>query len=547
MSYTALYRKFRPDSFVDVKGQDHIVTTLKNQINADRVGHAYLFCGTRGTGKTSVAKILAKAVNCERPVDGNPCNECETCKAISAGTSMNVIEIDAASNNGVDNIREIREEVAYSPTEGKFKVYIIDEVHMLSIGAFNALLKTLEEPPSYVIFILATTEAHKIPITILSRCQRYDFKRISITTIADRLLDLMEEEQVEVEDKAIRYIAKKADGSMRDALSLLDQCIAFYLGEKLTYDHVLEVLGAVDTEVFSDLLRKVLNHDVAGSMTLMEELVMQGRELSQFVIDFTWYMRNLLLLKTSDNMEDVLDVSTENLERLKEESGMVREDTLIRYIRIFSDLSNQIKYATSKRILLEIGLIKLCKPEMESDEISLIERIRILEKKLESGMLVPSGNAVMASAVQGSSAGVQTVSRSADGALSGAAAQDTGRKLEKAAPKDLQEVKKLWNSIVAETEGRYKIVLSKAEPKYNAEGEDTRLFVCFPDFQAERYIASDEKKEELERIIASKLGKKVEVKMMLEADNHSNKGNIVSISVDEAIKQFIHTDVIIED
>lgn len=547
MSYTALYRKFRPDSFVDVKGQDHIVTTLKNQINADRVGHAYLFCGTRGTGKTSVAKILAKAVNCERPVDGNPCNECETCKAISAGTSMNVIEIDAASNNGVDNIREIREEVAYSPTEGKFKVYIIDEVHMLSIGAFNALLKTLEEPPSYVIFILATTEAHKIPITILSRCQRYDFKRISITTIADRLLDLMEEEQVEVEDKAIRYIAKKADGSMRDALSLLDQCIAFYLGEKLTYDHVLEVLGAVDTEVFSDLLRKVLNHDVAGSMTLMEELVMQGRELSQFVIDFTWYMRNLLLLKTSDNMEDVLDVSTENLERLKEESGMVREDTLIRYIRIFSELSNQIKYATSKRILLEIGLIKLCKPEMERDEISLIERIRILEKKLESGMLVPSGNAVMASAVQGSSAGVQTVSRSADGALSGAAAQDTGRKLEKAAPKDLQEVKKLWNSIVAETEGRYKIVLSKAEPKYNAEGEDTRLFVCFPDFQAERYIASDEKKEELERIIASKLGKKVEVKMMLEADNHSNKGNIVSISVDEAIKQFIHTDVIIED
>ena len=198
MSYTALYRKFRPSEFDDVKGQDHIVTTLKNQIKADRIGHAYLFCGTRGTGKTTIAKIFAKAVNCEHTVDGSPCGECEMCRAIASGASMNVIEIDAASNNGVDNIREIREEVAYRPTEGKYKVYIIDEVHMLSIGAFNALLKTLEEPPEYVIFILATTEAHKIPITILSRCQRYDFKRISIDTIADRLRELMLEEQVDV-------------------------------------------------------------------------------------------------------------------------------------------------------------------------------------------------------------------------------------------------------------------------------------------------------------------------------------------------------------
>ena len=254
MSYTALYRKFRPVEFEDVKGQEHIITTLKNQIEANRIGHAYLFCGTRGTGKTTVAKIFAKAVNCEHPVNGSPCGECAMCRSIAAGTSMNVIEIDAASNNGVDNIREIREEVAYRPTEGKYKVYIIDEVHMLSIGAFNALLKTLEEPPEYVIFILATTEVHKIPITILSRCQHYDFKRISIETITDRMRDLMQEEQVEVEEKALRYVAKAADGSMRDALSLLDQCIAFYLGQKLTYDNVLEVLGAVDTDVFLSLI-----------------------------------------------------------------------------------------------------------------------------------------------------------------------------------------------------------------------------------------------------------------------------------------------------
>ena len=216
MSYTALYRKFRPNCFEDVKGQDHIVTTLKNQINSGRIGHAYLFCGTRGTGKTTIAKIFARAVNCEHPVDGSPCGECPACKAIAGGSSMNVIEIYAASNNGVDSIREIVDEVSYSPAEGKYKVYIIDEVHMLSIGAFNALLKTLEEPPSYVIFILATTEVHKIPITILSRCQRYDFKRISIDTITARLQELMVEEKVQVEDKALRYIA---NGSVQPAAS----------------------------------------------------------------------------------------------------------------------------------------------------------------------------------------------------------------------------------------------------------------------------------------------------------------------------------------
>ena len=343
MSYTALYRKFRPVEFEDVKGQEHIITTLKNQIEANRIGHAYLFCGTRGTGKTTVAKIFAKAVNCEHPVNGSPCGECAMCRSIAAGTSMNVIEIDAASNNGVDNIREIREEVAYRPTEGKYKVYIIDEVHMLSIGAFNALLKTLEEPPEYVIFILATTEVHKIPITILSRCQHYDFKRISIETITDRMRDLMQEEQVEVEEKALRYVAKAADGSMRDALSLLDQCIAFYLGQKLTYDNVLEVLGAVDTDVFSRLLRSVIRRDVPKVLDIVDDLVMQGRELTQLATDFTWYLRNLLLVKTSDNIEDVLDVSTENMQQLQEEAGMVEADMLLRYIRIFSELSGQLK------------------------------------------------------------------------------------------------------------------------------------------------------------------------------------------------------------
>lgn len=385
MGYTALYRKFRPDTFEDVKGQDHIVTTLKNQIMNNRVGHAYLFCGTRGTGKTTIAKILGKAVNCENPVDGNPCGECRTCKAIASGSSLNLIEIDAASNNGVDNIREIREEVQYSPAEGKYKVYIIDEAHMLSPAAFNALLKTLEEPPSYVIFILATTEAHVIPITILSRCQRYDFKRISIDTIAARLDELMKIEKHNVEERALRYVAKAADGSLRDALSLLDQCLAFYMGQDLNYDNVLEVLGAVDNEVFSALLRKIIDGNTTACIYQLEELILQGRDLNQLVVDFTWYMRNLLLVKTSEGVEDVIDVSTDTLNALKEEAQMVEVEVLMRYIRIFSELANQIKYSTQKRIMIEMAFIKLTKPSMENDLESLINRIAQLEKKMEQG------------------------------------------------------------------------------------------------------------------------------------------------------------------
>ncbi len=549
MGYTALYRKFRPDSFASVKGQDHIVKTLKNQIMADRIGHAYLFCGTRGTGKTSVAKILAKAVNCEHPVDGNPCGECETCKAIAAGTSMNVIEIDAASNNGVDNIREIREEVAYSPTTGKYKVYIIDEVHMLSIGAFNALLKTLEEPPSYVIFILATTEAHKIPITILSRCQRYDFKRISINTISSRLMELMEKENVEVEERAIRYIAKKADGSMRDALSLLDQCIAFYLGQKLTYDHVLDVLGAVDTEVFSRFLREILKNDVAQVMKHLEELVMQGRELGQFVSDFTWYLRNLLLLKSSEELEEVLDVSSDNLVLLKEEAGMVREDTLIRFIRVFSELSGQMKFSGSKRVLLEVALIKLCRPQMETDEVSLLERIRMLEKKLESGMIAvrqtPPGQRMQ---VPKPGTGEDAFFGGLDipGGQDGASGMDALSFEEKAAPEDLQRVMSMWPSIVAQTTGRFKMTLISAVPKYNAAGEDNRLFVVFSDFMGERYANDPEAKKQLETIISGRLGKEVEVKMVLPDEEHLAPGRLAKINVSDGLSK-IHADIEIEE
>ena len=531
MSYTALYRKFRPDNFADVKGQDHIVTTLTNQIKHNRIGHAYLFCGTRGTGKTTVAKILAKAVNCEHPVNGSPCNECAMCKAIQAGTAMNVIEIDAASNNGVDNIREIREEVSYRPTEGKYKVYIIDEVHMLSTGAFNALLKTLEEPPSYVMFILATTEAHKIPITILSRCQRYDFHRITIDTIAARLDELLKVEGVEAEEKAVRYVAKAGDGSMRDALSLLDQCIAFYLGQELTYDKVLEVLGAVDTEVFSKLLRKVIRGDVTGSIHILEELIVGGRELSQFVGDFTWYMRNLLLVKTSENPEEAIDVSSDNMKLLKEERTMLDVETLMRYIRIFSDLSNQIRYATQKRVLVEIALIKLCRPAMETNLDSVLDRLRVLEQRMDERpvqqVIVQQGSGKMP-------------------AETGAVQEPAGNKAPaKAAPEDLQKIVAGWRVITGQTTGMFKQMLQKSVPKYNSETGEPVLYVEFQDFLGQSYVDNPEAKKELQDIITAQTGKTVEIQMLV-VDKHQHT-NLANITVDQAIKNNIHMDVVIEE
>ncbi|MGN0403561.1 MAG: DNA polymerase III subunit gamma/tau [Acetatifactor sp.] len=511
MSYTALYRKFRPATFADVKGQDHIVTTLKNQIKADRKGHAYLFTGTRGTGKTTVAKIFARMVNCENPTEDGPCGECRCCRAIAAGASMNVIEIDAASNNGVDNIREIVEEVAYSPAEGKYKVYIIDEVHMLSIGAFNALLKTLEEPPSYVIFILATTEVHKLPITILSRCQRYDFKRISIETITDRLRELTAAEGVQVEDKALRYIAKTADGSMRDALSLLDQCIAFHLGKELTYDKVLDVLGAVDTEVFSRLLRYVLERNVPGCVQLLEEIVMQGRELTQFVTDFTWYLRNLMLVQASEHLEDVIDMSTDNLRRLKEEAAQADMEQIVRYIRIFSELSGQIKYASQKRILVEIALIKLCKPEMETSQDAVLERLRQVEDKLEKGVVVSA-------MAEGNTVGP-----------AGAAVPGKPRpELPKAIPEDIRQIVAKWPSIVGSAENPMKIYLKKAKLSM---GEENRLLMVLDDGVASDYFTQHpENRQQLENLLADFSGKQIEINIRTVEGEQEFAENFVDLS-----------------
>ncbi len=488
MSYTALYRKWRPAGFDDVKGQDHIVAALKNQILSNRIGHAYLFTGTRGTGKTSVAKIFAKAVNCEHPIDGSPCHTCATCRAIAAGASLNVSEIDAASNNGVDNIREIREEVQYSPAEGKYRVYIIDEVHMLSTGAFNALLKTLEEPPAYVIFILATTEVHKIPITVLSRCQRYDFRRIEGETIVERLSEMALGEDIDVTDQALRYIARKGDGSMRDSISLFDQCIAFYYGQELTYEKVLDVLGAVDNEIFSSFFNDLISGNTAACIDTIDNLLLQGRELGQFVTDFIWYLRNLLLVMTSDVTADVLDMTEEGLAQLRSEAKQLNMNQLMRYIRVLSDLSNQMRYATSKRVLLELAIIRLAHPEMEQTPDAVLQRLNSLEEQMKQG--IPVNAAGAASSAQGSipvstavstqvpAIGVNNVSASTVEGSVTVGAEKPGKivVLKKSTLEDFRKVSDNWNQILRGVGGLTRSLFAHARLKYSGEGQIQLVF-----------------------------------------------------------------------
>ena len=517
MSYTALYRKFRPTEFDEVKGQDHIVTTLKNQIKTGRIGHAYLFTGTRGTGKTTIAKIMAKAVNCENPTDGSPCNKCAICSNINENTSINVRELDAASNNGVDSIRQIIEEVEYPPTEGKYKVYIIDEVHMLSTGAFNALLKTLEEPPGYVIFILATTEVAKIPITILSRCQRYDFKRITIDTIAKRLRELCDKEDITAEDKAINYIAKVADGSMRDALSLLDQCIAFYLGEDLTFDNVLSCLGAVDTEIFSRLLRYIIDRNVAGTIEIVDEVVQSGKEIGQFVTDFTWYLRNIILIRSSADMADVIDVSSENLKLLQEEANLVTDEDVMRYIRILSELNNQIRFASSKRVLVEIAMIKLCKPAIEPDVSNVLERLEHLEDEVENGIKI-------------NPASVSNINLSNNGKEN---TENTSVKVQKALPEDIKKVVENWKSIIDSMQDK-SIKMILLQTKLNITEENGHLVILYDDnrasreekFAIERIMDEDSNvKEAIESTIEKVTNKKVNI--IVKPTDDSNSGHIL--------------------
>jgi len=528
MAYTALYRKWRPTRFEEVRDQDHIVRTLKNQLNNGHIGHAYLFSGTRGTGKTTMAKIFARAVNCEHPVDGSPCNECAVCKAILSGNSMNVVEIDAASNNGVDNIREIREEVKYKPTEGNYRVYIIDEVHMLSGGAFNALLKTLEEPPEYVIFILATTEVHKIPITVLSRCQRYDFKRLTLEKLEEQVRDILVAENIESEEGAIRYIARAADGSSRDALSLLEQCVSQFYGEVLTYEKVLSVLGRVDQSMFSEFLKTILTCNVTEAVRTIDELISTGREISQFVPDFVWYLRNIMLLQTGEPDEEALGISKENLLQMKEEAGNMDVNQVMRYIRILSELTNQMRFASSKRVLLELAVIKMMQPAEEENYDSLLERINRLEEIIRSGVRMTvneSGKSPEIATPTGKTEGISNVIPESS--------ERTGRGTETAEKQPVQKIDftgdcpdasvliNSWNSIINNT-GRL-IQSTFRDSSVTVNGQE--ITVLFKDRFCASVAGQKERKEELERILREQFGVNFRVVIKCSKENAEEKGN----------------------
>ncbi|MCR5626560.1 MAG: DNA polymerase III subunit gamma/tau [Lachnospiraceae bacterium] len=502
--YQALYRKFRPARFEDVKGQDPIVKTLKNQIISERIGHAYLFCGTRGTGKTTMAKLFAKAVNCENPNGGDPCGECTSCKAIAAGNSMNVIELDAASNNGVDSVRQIIDEVQYSPSNGKYKVYIVDEVHMLSPGAFNALLKTLEEPPSYVIFILATTEVNRLPITILSRCQRHDFRRISIEEIMGRMKELCGIEKINAEDRALEFIAKCADGSMRDALSLLDECISYYYEEELTYDKTLKVLGAVDNSTFRELFKIVNNGDAAGALKIIGRVIMEGRELTAFVSDFIWYLRNLLLVGVSSDVKSMIDVSDETFQGLIDDANSTNTDTIMRFINTMSELSSKIKYAPDKRVLTEVALIRLCRPEMETDLLSISQRLANVEKKLQDGNFTVITNP--------GAGGNGSSSETAQKKTSPVTKEQWEKELLPALPEDMQTILKNWGKVQSEVDGGARSALKQCR----ASVANDRLIIVAPDIEAKGFIDSDRNHTALQTALNKITGKSVSFKVDVE-------------------------------
>lgn len=384
--YQALYRRYRPKNFDELLGQSHITTTLRNQIQKENIGHAYLFSGTRGTGKTSAAKILSRAVNCLDPQDGNPCNKCENCKGILEETVMDVIEMDAASNNSVDDIRDLREKVVYPPAKVKYKVYIIDEVHMLSKGAFNALLKTLEEPPKHLVFILATTEPERLPQTILSRCQRFNFKRITNQDLVLNMKDIAKDLDLEIEDRVLNLIARNSDGAMRDALSLLDQCISFG-GEKIDYENAIGILGIANKDLVFDMIDDIKEKNLEKALLSIDEIIQNGKDIHQFIKDVIIHFRNLMVVKSSKNPNNILDL--DDIEKYISQTKSMDVEYILKALEIFTEAESQAKWSTQPRIILEMATIKLVNAE---DELSLLERIERLEQGIGPVRNVASSN-----------------------------------------------------------------------------------------------------------------------------------------------------------
>ncbi|WP_338779234.1 DNA polymerase III subunit gamma/tau [Metabacillus sp. FJAT-52054] len=519
MGYQALYRVFRPQLFQDVAGQNHITRTLQNALLHSKFSHAYLFSGPRGTGKTSAAKIFAKAVNCEKAPVAEPCGECPSCIGIADGSISDVLEIDAASNNGVDEIRDIRDKVKYAPSAVKYKVYIVDEVHMLSMGAFNALLKTLEEPPKHVIFILATTEPHKIPLTIISRCQRFDFKRITSQDIVDRMKTVMEEQEAEAEEEALHVIARAADGGMRDALSLLDQAISFS-DERVTLEDSLLITGSVSQNLLTGLVQSIHRKEVSGALQILSQLMDQGKDAVRFIEDLIYYYRDLLLYKTAPNLEEALERVVVD-DAFKELADAAEAESLYAVIDILNKSQQEMKWTNHPRIFLEVAIVKLCETEAAkavqtgTADPQLLERISQLEAELKELRKngVPAGQPAQAPSDQKAAKMVRSNFKVPAGRIH--------EILKEATRQDLEALKKIWSGMIdqlrTQNKASHAALIGESEPV----AASSKSFVLKFKYEIHCKMVAENNNDvrtNIEAILANLLGKPVEMVGVPERD-----------------------------
>ena len=538
MGYTALYRKFRPITFSEIVGQEHITRTLRNQIVAGRVGHAYLFNGGRGTGKTSAAKILARAINCLNPQDGEPCNECEICKGAINGSLTDIVEMDAASNNSVEDIRSIREEVNFLPTKAKYRVYIIDEVHMLSTGAFNALLKTLEEPPEHVKFILATTEPQKLPATILSRCQRFDFKRISNENIIKRLNIVCEQSGIEITKEAMNIIAVLAEGAMRDALSILERCIQD--GEnKIDEDKIKDLVGIPKITYVHNIIDSLFKYDVDNTLKNVDIVLNEGKDINNLLWEMIKYTKDLLVYKASQKLDLY---SEEEIANIEEISKNISKQDLINMVYELSELENDIKWSTQKTIIFQAGMIKLCNKE-KTENKGLEERVEKIEKYLKSGKIgVVQNSAVMGANAQQARTTSAPNNFSPRATMAGGTQATQTRKANTNTAKKMEtrnyssDAKQYWPEILTDLKQNGKIVLYTNLINTQAkEINDMTVGIEFKNGMSafgKTVLEKPENIREISKMVSMACGKPMDIKYI------SNDTQVNQISQEESLQQF---------